>query len=446
VTTAARVRAPRPDETAYHRRVEALFARRPEVIVPGLARIRALCRALGEPQHSYECVHITGTNGKTSTARMVTALLRAAGLHVGTYTSPHLQDVRERIRLDGAPVDRARFLAALGNVEARIPAAEAAVGQEITFFEVLTAVAAHCFQAAAVDTAVLEVGMGGLWDATNVHDARVAVIGRVGLDHPELGDTHAEVAAEKAGIIKDGADVVVGPQPPDAARVIARAAARRGARVRQLGADFGVMARLPVPGGQDVLLRSSGRTVTAHLPLHGAHQAVNAACALAAADAVLAARGGVPAAAVRAGFAEVRSQGRFEVFERPGAAPVILDGAHNPEGAGALVEGLCEAFAGRRVVAVIGVLADKDVVGMLGVLLERADDVILTRVPRPRAASPEALAEVAGRFGREVVTAPDVGSALGRADELAAPDDAIVVTGSLYLVGAVRGHLGGAIT
>jgi dihydrofolate synthase / folylpolyglutamate synthase len=435
----------RTDNATYAHAVERLFARRPEVIVPGLRRIRALCRALGDPQHAYDVVHLTGTNGKTSTARIVTALLVEAGRRVGTYTSPHLQDVRERIRIDGTPVDRERFLAALSAVEAQVPAVEAALGEGVTFFETLTALGARCFRDAGVDTGIVEVGMGGLWDATNVHDGAVAVIGRVGLDHPELGSTHAEVAVEKAGIIKDGATVVLGPQPPAAERVVAATAARRGARLVRIGDDFAVTARLPVAGGQDLLLRSGGRTVAAHLPLHGAHQATNAACAVAAVDALLADQGGLSAEAVRAGLARVRSPGRLEVFPRDRAAPVVLDGAHNPEGARALVDGLDEAFPGRRVVAVIGVLADKDVEGVLRALLERAATAVVTRSPCPRTATPGDLAAVAGRFGREVLLAPDVHGALALADDLAGPDDVLVVTGSLYLVGAARDQLGGEL-
>ncbi|CAN5186993.1 folylpolyglutamate synthase/dihydrofolate synthase family protein [soil metagenome] len=437
--------AARPiDLRGYEAAVAALVARRPEWMVPGLKRIRALCREAGEPQHAYRAVHVTGTNGKTTTARMVTSLLVAAGHRVGTYTSPHLQDLRERIRIDDVPVDREGFLQGLADLSGPVERVEHRLGDMVTFFEVLTALGAVRFRDGAIDVGVIEVGMGGRWDATNVHDAEVAVIGRVGLDHPELGASLAEVAWEKAGIVKAGATAVLGPQPAEAVPVIRRAAEAHGALLLQAGTHFAVEARAAVPGGQDCILRVGGRRHAVHLPLHGAHQATNAACALAAVDALLDDTGGIGPDAVRAGFARVRSPGRLEVFDREGLAPVVLDGAHNPDGARALVAALAEAFPGRRVVAILGMLADKDVAQVTAAILEVADTVVATQSPCGRvAAAPQRLAELARGRARTVAQAPDVVAALAVADALAEPCDVVVVTGSLYLAGAAREALGG---
>jgi dihydrofolate synthase/folylpolyglutamate synthase len=434
-----------PTASAYEDAVAQLFARRPERMVPGLQRIRAILDDLEGPQASYETVHITGTNGKTSTARMVTALLLAHGLRTGTYTSPHLQDVRERILVDGRPVSRQGFLHALGRVQAPMARTESRLGESVTFFEALTALGALCLREAAVDVGVIEVGMGGRWDATNVHDARVAVIGTVGLDHPELGATVTEVAGEKAGIIKRGASVVVGPQEPAADRVIAAEAASCDARLLRMGTAFDVLARLPVVGGQDLRLRIGERTYDARLPLQGAHQATNAACALAAADGLLAEAGGARPEAVRAAFAGVRSPGRFERFDREGAPSVVLDGAHNPAGAQALADGMREAFPGTRVVAVLGVLADKDVAGVVRSICAVADEVVVTLSPSGRAAPMRQLAEAVRRCGRPVTAVRDPVEALATAETITGPEGVVLVTGSLFLVGALRGGLGGPV-
>ena len=427
----------------YEAAIASLFARRPERMVPGLARIRSLCRGLGDPQTAYEVVHLTGTNGKTSTARMVSSLLVEHGRRVGTYTSPHLQDVRERIRIDGVPIESWRFAEALARVEGQIPASEAELGEMVTFFEALTGVGAVSFRDAGVDVGVIEVGMGGRQDATNVHDAEVAVIGTVALDHPELGATIAEVAAEKAGIIADGAVVVVGPQTADADRIIAGQARARGARIRRSGSAFGVVVRQPVPGGQDLVLRVGRERFAVHLPLVGEHQADNAACALAAVDALLADRGGLRAESVVAGFARVVSPGRLESFGRGERAPVVLDGAHNPAGARSLVAALPEAFPGRGVVAVLGVLEDKDVTGVVTAVLEFADHVVVTAPPVARGLPADTLAATVRRCGGRATVAGDVQAAITVASRLAGGSGVVVVTGSLYLVGAARAVLGG---
>lgn len=433
------------DDRAYEAAVQTLFARRPEHMVPGLRRIRALCRQLGDPQHTYGSVHITGTNGKTSTARMITAVLAAADQRVGTYTSPHLQDVRERVRIDGTPVDRARFLAELRAVTQALSRTERRLGESVTFFEVLTALGTSCFRACHVDVGVIEVGMGGRWDATNVHEAEVALIGRVGLDHPELGSTVQEVAHEKAGIIAEGATVVTAAQQPGAQAVIEAEAKARGARVLREGTAFELLRRDRVPGGQDLVIRVGGQRYPVHLPLHGAHQAGNAVRAIAAAGAYLTRRGGLSPETAARGLARVRSPGRLESFPREGAATVVLDGAHNPEGARALAEALPEALAGRRVVAVLAVLGDKDVPGVVGPLLEHVDEVVVTRSPCARSTPVDALARVVRRAGGRPRVASSPAEALALAGELTTAEDVVLVTGSLYLVGAVRDLLDGAI-
>ncbi|MDQ3708728.1 MAG: bifunctional folylpolyglutamate synthase/dihydrofolate synthase [Actinomycetota bacterium] len=428
-------------DAIYQAAARSLFAKRPDRLVPGLSRIAAVCASLGQPQQRYPAVHITGTNGKTSLARMVTSLLRAHGARVGTYTSPHLQDVRERLCLDAAPISRADFVATLEMVRPHLRAVEERRGEMVTFFETLTAMACLAFAKARVDAGVFEVGMGGRLDATNLVDGRVAVINGVALDHPELGATVEAVAREKAGIIKDGAAVVSAVQVPAAAHVIAEVTAERGATLRLAGRDFGVVSRTATAGGQDLVLRrAAGHMVAAHLPLHGAHQAANAACALAAAESFLG-PGELEDHRIRAGFAQVRSPGRLEVFALPGVAPVVLDGAHNPAGAHSLAAALRSDFGGRRRIVVLGVLGDKDVEAIVAEILSVADEVVVTQPSCGRAAPPDRLAKAALLQGRTVVPVDDVSTALATARGMAEPDDLVVVTGSLYTVGEARAAL-----
>ncbi len=313
----------------------------------------------------------------------------------------------------------------------------------VTFFETLTAMACLAFAEARVDAGVFEVGMGGRLDATNLVDCRVAVINGVALDHPELGATVEAVAAEKAGIIKPGTLVVSAAQPPAAARVIARAATERGASLRLAGHDFDMVLRTATATGQDLVLRGTGgRVVQVGLPLHGAHQAANAACALAAVEGFLG-PGELDDDRIRAGFADVRSPGRLEVFAPPGAAPVILDGAHNPDAARSLATALRSDFSGRRRIMVLGVLGDKDVEAIVGEILSVADEVVVTQPSCERAAPPDRLVKAALLLGRTVVPADDVPTALAIARRMAGPNDLVVVTGSLYTVGEARAALAG---
>lgn len=429
---------PEVSDGRFEAAVRELFSRRPERMVPGLERIRAVCTSLGQPQRSAPAVHLTGTNGKTSLARMVTALLQAHGRVPGTYTSPHLQDVRERIRIDGRPLSADAFVAGLAALAPHLERVEAERGEMVTFFETLTALAYQEFAGAGVDVAVVEVGMGGRWDATNVVDAEVAVINPVRLDHAELGSTVGQVAWEKAGIISPGGLCVSAEQLPEAARAIGREAAALGATVLCEGREFSLLDRVPHDDGQRLVLGGVGGTVRdVELPARGAHQARNAAVALAAVESLL---GATDEEAVRAGFSAVRSPGRLEVVA--GTPPVVLDGAHNPAGAEALARALTEDLPYRRRVLVLGAMGDKDCGGIIDALLPVVDAVVCTEAPTSRSAPAEHLAKLVRLAGRAAEVEVDVEEAVRRAQELAAPDAVVVVTGSLYLVGAARDTLG----
>ncbi|HSJ44491.1 MAG TPA: folylpolyglutamate synthase/dihydrofolate synthase family protein [Euzebyales bacterium] len=429
--------------TAYEQAITELFNRRPEVMVPGLRRIQALVHSMGEPQRAYAGIHLTGTNGKTSTARMITSLLLAAGERVGTYTSPHLQDVRERFRIDGEPLAVDDLLAGLDALGPHIERVEQATGEMVTFFEASTALCLWAFARARVDTGVVEVGMGGRFDATNVVDAHVAVLGRVQMDHPQLGATVGEIAWEKAGITADGATVISANTAGPPAHVIAEEVAERGARLHVLDRDFGVIARTLTPHGQRVSLRGLGGSVfTVDLPVHGAHQADNAACALAAVQA----HTGQPleSAVVRAGFAGVRSPGRLELLFTDDGIPVLLDGAHNPAAARMLARSLRELHGDRRRIAVLGVMADKDIPAIVDQLRPVVDEVVVTMPDSPRAATAEQLAAVCHAGGLPVAAGvPDVGEAVRVAAWRAGSQGMVVVSGSLYTVGDARAALGG---
>jgi dihydrofolate synthase/folylpolyglutamate synthase len=434
-------------------RVESALAQRipgrDEVLgmVPDLSRITDLMDLLGSPQKSYPAIHLTGTNGKTSTTRMVDALLRAFGLRPGRYTSPHLATVRERIAIDGAPLSEEAFATAYDDVAPYLDLVDTRHPLRVTYFETLTAMAYAAFADAPVDVAVVEVGMGGLWDATNVLHAGTCVVTPVSLDHRELGSTVTEVATEKAGIVHSGARVVSGVQDAAAAEVLVHRAAEVGAELAVEGVQFGVTARSVALGGQVVSFQGLGGTYDdVFLPLHGAHQASNAACAVAAVESFL---GGGSAAldidAIRAGFAGADSPGRLEVVRT--SPTVLLDGAHNPAGVRALAAALGEAFAFERVVGVVGVLADKDAYAMLSALEPVLSDVVVTSNHSPRAMPADDLAAVAVRvFGADRVVVepllPDaIDAAVALADE-GGTGAGVLVTGSLYTVGEARTLLG----
>ena len=443
------------------REVEAqIFARRPEhKIDPSLDRITELAGLLGDPQRSYPVIHVTGTNGKTSTARMTQTLLRARGLRTGLFTSPHLVSVAERICVDGEPLPAERFVEIYDEIEPYLKLVDDNQPARLSFFEVLVAMAFAAFADAPVDVAVIEVGMGGTWDATNVADGAVAVITPVSMDHAEyLGDTVAAIAADKAGIIKPGAVAVLGQQPVDAAAELMRRTAEVGATLAREGIEFGVLSRELAVGGQRLSVRGLlGEYDDLFLPLFGAHQAANAACALAAVeafsggagspesagadtpngDSASSARGSgavglaggmaLDAALVADGFAAMVSPGRMEIVRR--SPLVLIDAAHNPAGMAATAAAVAEAFGSAEVIAVLAVSADKDVAGILDELEPVAAAVVVTRNSSGRSMEPAVLAELAaGVFGPDRVhLAERLDDAIERAVGLA--DDAAALIG-----------------
>jgi dihydrofolate synthase/folylpolyglutamate synthase len=436
----------------YQDAVDALYARMPTRMGPSLDRMARLAELLDHPERTAPAVHLTGTNGKTSTARMVASLLAAFGVGAGVYTSPHLQDVRERVGLAGRPISTGEFAETWAYLEPFLAEVDRASDQPVTFYEALTTLAFVWFAELPVDAQVVEVGMGGTWDATNLVNGEVAVVNRVALDHPELGDTPAAVATEKAGIIKPGATVVSQEQDDDVLAVVAGRAAEMDARLLLAGRDFAVERRRQAVGGQLLDLRTPGGAIADVLvPLHGRHQADNAASALVAVEAFLGAHEGAwgpgtdaPAGqrrqldpeAVRAGFAAVTSPGRLEVVSRQPL--VLLDGAHNPAGARALAEALLTEFVVDRRTLVVACLADKDVRGILEGLAPAAGRLVVTTNRSPRAAPAERLRKEAEALGLVAEVAPDVASAVRQAIDGAADTEAVVVTGSLYTVGEAR--------
>jgi dihydrofolate synthase/folylpolyglutamate synthase len=435
-------------EGASHAEIVAALTRRwPEHrVAPGLGRITALTELLGDPQQAYPVIHLTGTNGKGSTAAMIDALLRANGLRTGRFSSPHLMSVTERIAINGEPVTAERFDAAYREIAPYVELVDAQQidGVAMTFFEIVTAMAYVTFADAPVDVAVVEVGLGGTWDATNVADGDVAVITPIDVDHAHLlGSTVAEIAAEKAGIIKAGAQAILAGQPVEAAQVLLQRCADVGALVQREGIEFGVLQRVPAVGGQLVRLNAAeGPIDEIFLPLYGAHQAANAAQALAAAEAFLGMKALHPDV-VREGFASVTVPGRMEIVRR--SPNVVLDAAHNPHGARAAAAAVTEAFDFTPLVGVVAVMGDKDVRGLLEVWSEVMQRVVVTQVAStsrgmPAAALGELAAEI---FGADRVdVAPRLDDALERAitiaesDEVGAPG--VLVTGSVVAVGEAR--------
>jgi folylpolyglutamate synthase/dihydropteroate synthase len=471
-----------------------ILQRRPEhSISPSLDRIRELTGLLGDPQRSYPVIHITGTNGKTSTARMITTMLRARGLRTGLFTSPHLVSMRERIAVDGEPLTQERFIEIYREIEPYLKLVDDHQPVPLSFFEVLVAMAFAAFADAPVDVAVIEVGMGGTWDNTNVADGAVAVITPVAIDHAEyLGDTVSEIAADKAGIIKPGAIAVIGQQPVEAAAELLRRAAEVGASVAREGIEFGVLSRELAVGGQRLSVRGLlGEYHDLFLPLFGAHQAANAACALAAVEVFSGGAGspegsvgrpdglagdepdgaaGAPrlhdsaaldADLVAGAFAMMTSPGRLEIVRR---SPVVLvDAAHNPAGMAATADAMSESFCPAEVIAVLAVMADKDVAGMLDELEPLAAAVVCTRNNSPRCMDPDELADlarpvfgpdrvhVAGRLDdaieRAVGLADDAAAAIagpltglltGEQDLGAAAGTVVLITGSVITAGDAR--------
>lgn len=428
----------------------ALLARWPESkLEPSLDRIRALTELLGDPQTAYPVLHVTGTNGKTSTARMIEALLRAFGLRTGLFTSPHLETMRERICFDGEPIDEERFVDTYADIAPYLELVDAKSEHPLSFFEAMVGMAYAAFAEAPVDVAIVEVGMGGTWDATNVADGQVAVVTPVSIDHANyLGGTLDGIATEKAGILKPNAFAVLAQQPLEVAEVMLRRAAEVEATVAREGLEFGLRGRLGAVGGQVLAIQGLGGLYEeVFLPLLGEHQAHNATCALAAAEAFLGGgQGQLDVDVVRTGFADARSPGRLEVVR---AAPtVVLDAAHNPAGAAATAAAVDTDFDFSRLVGVLGVMSDKDARGILAAFEPVLAEVVITAVPGPRSMDPDALAAQAVEiFGEErVEVVPRLDDALEAAIALAEEGAeelsgiGVLVTGSVVLAGAAR-HL-----
>jgi dihydrofolate synthase/folylpolyglutamate synthase len=439
------------------RQVEAeIFGRRGEGHVhPTNERMAALVQLLGDPQKSFRSLHLTGTNGKTSTARMVDELLRGFGVRTGRYTSPHLARVTERVVVDGLPVSDRTFVEGYREIAPYIELVDGQYDVPLSFFEIVTALAFAVFADTPVDVGVIEVGMGGTWDNTNVVDAEVAVVTPISLDHMQyLGETVEAIAGEKAGIIKPGAVAVLAAQPPEAADVLLRRAGEVGATVAREGLEFGVRERSVAVGGQLVSLQGLGGTYDeVFLPLHGAHQAQNAAVALAAVEAFFGAdakSGSLDIETVRAAFAAVRSPGRLEAIRS--APTILLDAAHNPSGLRATLAAVDEAFEFRRLVAVVGVMSDKDATGMLELLEPAVDELVVSQASSPRRLDVDDLAALAVPvFGADRVTVePRLDDALEAAVRLAEDTgdellsgSGVLVTGSVVTVGEARVLLGG---
>lgn len=444
-----------PETDRALRQVETeLMGRWPETrLDPSLDRIRALMDVLGEPQRAYPAIHITGTNGKTSTARMVEALLSAFELRAGRYTSPHVQSFTERISVDGAPLSAERFIETYEEIKPYLDLVDAQQPHRLSFFETLTGMAYAAFADAPVDVAVVEVGMGGGWDATNVVDAGVAVLTPIDLDHTDrLGETPEEIAGEKSGIVKPDSVVVLAQQPVEAASVVLKRAVEVDATVAREGLEFGVTSRQVAVGGQLLTLRGlGGEYGDVFLPMHGAHMAHNAAVALAAVEAFFGVGSeqgrSLDADVIRQAFASVSSPGRLETVRS--SPTVLLDAAHNPAGARATAAAVSEAFGFSRLIGVLGPSQGKDVRGILEAFEPVFTEVVLTRNSTTRAMDVDELAAVAVEvFGEDrVQVEPRLDNALEEAVALAEEEGeyasaGVLVTGSVFTAGDARLLLG----
>ncbi|WP_296134878.1 folylpolyglutamate synthase/dihydrofolate synthase family protein [uncultured Corynebacterium sp.] len=454
-----------PEELAELAQVTAeLNSRAPEtVIAPSLERIEMLMDLLGHPERSFHVIQVAGTNGKSSTARMIDSLLRSFHRRVGLVTSPHLQLVTERIGIDGHPIHPRDFVRIWREIQPYVEMVDSRSDIPMSTFEVLVGISYAAFADAPIDVAVVEVGLGGTWDATNVVNAEVAVVMPVGLDHTEyLGDTITEIAGEKAGIIKarehDADDVlapgeniaIIAEQEPEAMRVLLQRTVDVGAGVARSGSEFAALESRIAVGGQQLTIQGLGGVYEdIFLPLHGEHQAKNAAVALAAVEAFFGASSGHPIdiASVRTGFAKAVSPGRLE---RVRTSPTsFLDACHNPHGAKALAAALDRDFDFARLIGVVSIFADKDAAGILTALESVLTEVVITQNTSPRARDAYDLAELARDiFGEErVFVDPDLPSAYTQAVELAEDAEVqsgsgIIITGSVVTAGDARALFG----
>lgn len=406
----------------------------------GLDSMNRFLERLDNPQRSLNCLHIAGTNGKGSVAATLHSLLTAAGCKTGLYTSPHLSSVRERFKIGDAHIGKEDFARLLAKIETVLD------GSQITYFECATVLAFLWFAEQQVDFAVLEVGMGGRLDATNVITPLVSIITNVSMDHEQyLGNTLAAIAAEKAGIIKPNVPVVSAVADDDSGTVIRQSCVERHAPLFLFGRDFngsGAGGTWQYRGLDGLLLSDLP------MPLHGAHQISNCSLALAAVQLLQRQGWTINEAQIRRGLAQTRWPGRLEYFRNAEGQQFLLDGAHNPAGAAVLAQALRSAFPRRRLLLVWGAMADKDIRTALREIAPLADCIILTKAAEfERAASPEQLAAVLPEaLQAKVICAASVPAALAQACSLAAPDDLICISGSLYLVGAARQLLLGGLT
>lgn len=434
---------------------EVLESRQPETIIePSLDRIKRLMQLLGDPQLAYPVIHITGTNGKTSTSRMIESLLREMGLNTGLVTSPHLHQITERIRLNGQPIEPERFVNTYDELEPFLALVDnesmAAGGPAMSYFEVLTGMAFAAFADAPVDVAVIEVGMGGTWDATNVVKPAVSVVTPIGMDHADyLGDTVEKIAIEKSGIIKSDSIAILSAQVPSVAEILLNRAAQVDAQVARQGVEFSVRDRALAVGGQVLTFDGlNGTYEQILLPLFGQHQAANASLALAAVEAFFGGTNKLSEESVRRGFAHATSPGRLEVVKR--SPTVIVDAAHNPHGAQVLATALQESFTFDSIIGVISVMADKDVLGVLESLEPVFQEVVVTWNGAARAMPVEEIYKLAAQvFGAERVhTSPTLSSAIDLgieiADNIATTGVGVVITGSVVTAArgrALTGHI-----
>ena len=435
-----------PDDQARIDAIEkALLARWPENrIAPTLERISALVDILGSPQLSYPTIHVGGTNGKTTTSRMIDSLLFEMGLRTGRFTSPHLESYLERISINGNPIDAKELIFSFNDISPYFDLMDSKFENPISFFEAITALAFAAFAEHPIDVGVIEVGMGGEWDATNVVDADVSVITPIGLDHMEyLGSTIAEIAATKAGIIKEQGFIVLAQQTPEAAVELLRRAAEVGADIAREGLEYSIDSRAIAVGGQLISITGlRGHYDDIFLPLHGKHQASNAAAALIAVEAFFGEQD-LDIDAVRAGFANVTSPGRCEVIHRD--PTIILDAAHNPHGAKAIAETMQSEFTFDEVTGIVALMADKDALGILHELEPILNQVIVTTNSSERSMSVAELNKLATQvFGADRVFAEEtLPAAIDRAVKdanrpLSDESLAILITGSVVTVGEAR--------
>ncbi len=430
---------------------QSIIARAPEhKIQPSLERVRAVLDILGDPQNTYPSVHITGTNGKTSTARMTDALLTAMGMRVGRFTSPHLSDVRERISLEGEPISRAGFIAAWEDIAPYVQMVDerstSEGGPVLSFFEVFTVMALAAFADYPVDAAVVEVGLGGQWDATNVLNGDVAIITPIGMDHTKwLGSTLEDIAREKAGIIKPRQTVVIAKQPTaEVLDILVERARECDATVRVEGRDWEVLSTQLAVGGQMITVRTPAAVYEdLFIPLHGEHQAHNAAAALVAAEAFIGGRA-VDGQIVERGLMSASSPGRLEVVRT--SPTIIVDAAHNPAGARVLADAVEASFDFTRLVGVFSAMGDKDVESILAEVEPRIEHLVITEMDGERAMPLDQLQELAHDvFGEDRVTVADtLPQAIEAAvhDAEATPDPAtstgVIIFGSVVLAGMAR--------